>query len=60
MKLEKAIQILSDSANSGSTTYDQDFKDAEKLGISALIREKFNRDNPSFVAVGLLPHETPE
>ena len=33
---------------------------ALKLGIAALKREKANRDNPDFVAVGLLPGETEE
>ncbi len=36
MNLKKAIEILSDSANQGMTTFDQDYEDAQKLGIEAL------------------------
>jgi len=35
MKLGKAIEILSESANAGMTTFNQDYKDAQKLGIEA-------------------------
>lgn len=34
--IAKAIELLSNSAYLGSTTFDQDFRDAEKLGIEAL------------------------
>ena len=43
MTLEKAIEILANSAYGGSTTFDQDFKDAEKLGIEALGRVQLYR-----------------
>lgn len=36
MNLEKAIEKLSDSANRGMTTFDEDYKTAQKLGIEAL------------------------
>lgn len=36
MDRQKAIELLSQSANAGVTTLDQDFKDAEKEGILAL------------------------
>lgn len=36
MNINKAIELLSESANMGTTTFDQDFKDAELLGIEAL------------------------
>jgi hypothetical protein len=38
MTIDKAILILSWSADMGVTTFDQDFKDAERLGIEALKR----------------------
>jgi len=38
MRLDEAIEILSASAYGGMTTFDQDFKDAEKLGIEAMKR----------------------
>lgn len=36
MTIDEAIEILSESANMGSTTFNQKFKEAEKLGIEAL------------------------
>lgn len=58
MTLEKAIEILSDSANRGITTYNQDYKDACNLGIQALIRIKYlSSQNPSFL-LKPLPGET--
>lgn len=54
----KAIEILSLSANTGVTTFDQDFKDAEKLGIEALKRHK-NRASTTFAGMmEPLPGET--
>jgi len=35
MKLAKAIEIVADSAWRGVTTFDQDYKDAQKLLIEA-------------------------
>jgi len=58
MTIDKAIEILSASAYWGMTTLDQDFKDACKLGIEALmIIEKERRDLLSY-AGELLPSET--
>jgi len=37
MNIDKAIEILSESAYRGVTTFSQDFKDAQILGIAALI-----------------------
>lgn len=39
MTIEKAIEILSESAWHGSTTLNQDYYDALKLGIEALKRQ---------------------
>jgi len=36
MEKQKAIEILSDSANRGITTHNADFKDALRMGIQAL------------------------
>jgi len=40
MNISKAIELLSDSANQGMTTFNQDFKLAQLLGIQALIRHQ--------------------
>lgn len=55
--IEKAIEILSNSAFSGSTTFDQDFRDAEKLGIEAMKRISLLRDGLLQLQVLLLPGE---
>ena len=56
--LDKAIETLSASAYWGMTTLDQNFKDACKLGIEALmIIQKERRDLLSY-AGELLPGET--
>ena len=57
MTLQKAIEIQSDSVYNGITTFNQDFKDSQKLGIEAMKREKANRENHDFVMVGPLPGE---
>ena len=58
MTIDKAIEILSSSAYWGMTTLDQNFKDACKLGIEALIIiQKERRDLLSY-AGELLPGET--
>ena len=36
MTIDQAIEILSNSANSGMTTFNQDYKDAQRLGVEAL------------------------
>jgi len=58
MKLQKAIEILADSAYSGVTTFNQDFKDATKLGIEALKRHKLRRQVGYRDDKLLLPGET--
>ena len=58
MTIDRAIEILSDSANRGVTTFNQDFKDAERLGIEALKREKECRHLLPPEAWELLPGET--
>lgn len=58
MDVSKAIEILSDSANAGMTTFNQDFKLAQLLSIQALIR---HRDAASRTFAGMLeplPGET--
>ena len=43
MTIDEAITILSNSANRGFTTFNQEFKDAENLGVEALKRERYHR-----------------
>ncbi len=58
MTIDKAIEILSDSAARGVTTHGQDFRDALKLGVFSLIRLKNNRVSREIYQRGLLPGET--
>ena len=58
MTLDKAIEILSDSANRGMTTFNQDFRDAENLGIEALKKWKQYRTSDESWWGNLLPGET--
>lgn len=58
MTLHKAIEILSDSAYRGSTTFNEDFKDAQKLGIEALKKWKILREGKAGTIDPLLPGET--
>ena len=60
MTIEDAIRILSDSANVGMTTFNQEFKDAERLGIEALEAIRSCRQYPECLFVDLLPGETKE
>ena len=60
MKLDKAIEIQSDSAYGGSTTFNQDFKDSQKLGIEALKRIQRQRKDLMPSERKLLPGETEE
>jgi len=60
MKLKKAIEVLSDSANAGMTTFNQDFKDAQRLGIEAIKFKQAWRKGQYFPANYLLPGETEE
>ena len=45
MNIDEAIWLLSESANTGSTTFDERFKEAEKLGVEALKRYKKQREH---------------
>ena len=58
MTLSKAIEKLSDSANRGMTTFDQDYEDAQKLGIEALKRIQSGRNPERRYVCYLLPGET--
>jgi len=60
LKLTTAIEILADSAYSGITTFDQDFRDAEKLLIEAGKLIKRTRQGDPALDGELLPGETPE
>jgi len=60
MNLPKAIKILSNSANAGVTTFDQDFRDAEKLGIEAIKRLLWLREVRSQIGASKLKGETEE
>ncbi len=60
MKLTEAIKIVSDSCYRGVTTFDQDFKDAQKLLIEAGIAIQAIRDGTPRRNFSLLPRETPE
>lgn len=55
MTIDKAIELLSESANTGVTTFGQDFKDAERLGIEALKRLQAIRARDPLEAVTILP-----
>lgn len=59
MTLDKAIEILQVELVTSEHQSDPDFYDALFLGIQALKREKFNRDNQRLVIYGKLPGETP-
>jgi len=58
MLLAKAIEILSDSVYGGSTTFNQDFKDAEKLGLEAMKRIQYQRTMAAPINQPLLKGET--
>lgn len=60
MKLAKAIEILSDSVYRGVTTFNQDYKDAQKLGIEALKRLQRYRPVTAHPILDQLPGETKE
>ena len=60
MKLEKAIEIVSDSANAGMTTFNDEYKQAQRLLISAGKVIQWGRGNPLYVIPRLLPGETKE
>ncbi len=60
MTLDEAIEVLSLSAYSGSSTHNTRFKEALKLGIEALKRELAGDNLPLDKLLKRLPGETPE
>lgn len=58
--IKKAIEILSDSANAGMTTFNQDYKDAQRLGIEALKERAEAKRRGLPLWHELLPGETEE
>lgn len=60
MIIDKAIEILAKHVYGGSVTLNQEFKDAEKLGVEALKREQARRGTKRLNAPDLLPGETEE
>jgi hypothetical protein len=60
MTIDKAIVVLSCSAYGGMTTHGLEFKDALKLGIEALKREREYRLTRGLRTFDLLPGETGE
>jgi hypothetical protein len=58
--IDKAIEVLNLLLLSGSNVTLDTNRNAVKLGIEALKREKNNRDDPNFVLVGKLPREEKE
>jgi hypothetical protein len=60
MTLDKAIEKLSESAQGGSTTFDEEFKKAEGLGVEALKAVKHYRLNPHAHQIYRLVGETEE
>jgi hypothetical protein len=59
-EIDEAIKLLSESADTGMTTFNQKFKDAERLGIEALKRVKETRARLITETIILLPGETEE
>ena len=60
MTIDEAIKILHLVIDTPPSGVSQDFMEAQKLGIEALIRLKGNRQYPQMPVSGLLPGETPE
>jgi len=60
MTLNEAIEILSLSAYGGTTTHNNRFTEALKLGIEALKRELAGDNLPLDKLLKRLPGETPE
>ena len=60
MTLDKAIEIQSMSVNGGVTTFNQDFRDSQKLLIEAGKRIIVLRKYPLSVSESLLLGETEE
>lgn len=55
--IEKAIEILSNSAYSKATTFNQDFYDSLKLSVEAMKRISLLRDSLLELQLLLLPGE---
>jgi len=60
MNIDRAIEIKSLKEDELLHTDPGEVDEAERLSIEALKREKFNREDPDIVIVGLLPGETKE
>jgi len=60
MNIPKAIEILSDSAYGGSTTFNEKFKESQKLLIEAGKEVTFLRSHIGHAVRRLLPGETEE
>lgn len=58
MKIEKAIEILTDRSKNITTTHHEDLIDALKLGIEALKRCQVSRKAECIVEYGPLLGET--
>ena len=58
--IDGAIKTLSDSANSGMTTFNEKYKQAQLLSIEALKREQHRRKYDIHLPIELLPGETRE
>ena len=58
MKLDKAIEILTDCLNIGTQEATPDVNNALKLGIEALKRIKHLRPNYAYAKATRLPGET--
>lgn len=59
MLLAEAIELVSDSAHKGVTTFSHDYRDAQILLIDAGIAIKAWRRDWNADRFHLLPHETP-
>lgn len=60
MKIPKAIEILSLDLDHTYVNHYDDFQDAIKLGIEALVRIRYQRIKPTVPHKTLLPSETQE
>lgn len=58
MKPDKAIKILADSAYGGTTTFNQEYKEAQILGLEALVLYRNLRHDYPNIVPKLLHGET--
>lgn len=58
MTIDQAIKILSDSANKGAATFNDDFTRAQQLGIEALLMIRRMKTFGLISETSLLPGET--